>query len=85
MTNTMRYELAEKHRWCKELTCEKVEFDIPIGENGDCYDRYMCRVQEFRESLRIINQVHRDVPTDKIAANGDVLVFEQDHRGCRPR
>ncbi len=25
--------------------------------NGDCYDRYLCRVQEFRESLRIISQV----------------------------
>ena len=28
-----------------------------MGKNGDCYDRYLCRVQEFRESLRIINQV----------------------------
>ena len=35
----------------------QVEFDIPVGKNGDCYDRYLCRVQEFRESLRIINQV----------------------------
>lgn len=30
---------------------------MPIGKNGDCYDRYLCRVQEFRESLRIIHQV----------------------------
>jgi NADH dehydrogenase (ubiquinone) Fe-S protein 2 len=35
----------------------EVEFDVPIGKNGDCYDRYLCRVQEFRESLRIISQV----------------------------
>ena len=35
----------------------QVEFDIPVGKNGDCYDRYLCRVQEFRESLRIIDQV----------------------------
>jgi NADH dehydrogenase (ubiquinone) Fe-S protein 2 len=35
----------------------QVEFDVPIGKNGDCYDRYLCRVQEFRESLRIISQV----------------------------
>lgn len=34
----------------------QVEFDIPVGKNGDCYDRYLCRVQEFRESLRIIDQ-----------------------------
>lgn len=35
----------------------EVEFDVPVGKNGDCYDRYLCRVQEFRESLRIIDQV----------------------------
>lgn len=35
----------------------EVEFDVPVGKNGDCYDRYLCRVQEFRESLRIVNQV----------------------------
>ncbi len=36
---------------------DQVEFDVPVGKNGDCYDRYLCRVQEFRESLRIISQV----------------------------
>jgi NADH dehydrogenase (ubiquinone) Fe-S protein 2 len=41
--------------FCSELL--QVEFDVPVGKNGDCYDRYLCRVQEFRESLRIINQV----------------------------
>ena len=35
----------------------KVDFDVPVGRNGDCYDRYLCRVQEMRESLRIISQV----------------------------
>lgn len=35
----------------------QVEFDVPVGKNGDCYDRYLCRVQEFRESLHIIHQV----------------------------
>ncbi len=32
------------------------EFDIPLGRNGDCYDRYLCRMQEMRESARIIRQ-----------------------------
>jgi len=35
---------------------DKVDFDIPVGTNGDCYDRYLCRVQEMRESNRIIRQ-----------------------------
>ena len=35
---------------------DKVDFDIPIGTNGDCYDRYLIRVEEFRQSARIIKQ-----------------------------
>ncbi|KPH04861.1 NADH-quinone oxidoreductase subunit D (plasmid) [Rhizobium acidisoli] len=34
----------------------EMEFDIPIGKNGDCYDRYLIRIQEMRESVRIIVQ-----------------------------
>ncbi|WP_066568872.1 NADH-quinone oxidoreductase subunit D [Snodgrassella sp. CFCC 13594] len=34
----------------------KMDFDIPVGVNGDCYDRYLCRIQEMRESNRIIKQ-----------------------------
>ena len=33
-----------------------MDFDIPIGKNGDCYDRYLIRMQEMRESLRIMKQ-----------------------------
>ncbi len=33
-----------------------MEFDIPIGKNGDCYDRYLIRMREMRESLRIMKQ-----------------------------
>lgn len=34
----------------------EMEFDIPIGKNGDCYDRYLIRMLEMRESVRIIKQ-----------------------------
>ena len=34
----------------------QVDFDIPVGVNGDCYDRYLCRIHEMRESNRIIRQ-----------------------------
>jgi NADH-quinone oxidoreductase subunit D len=34
----------------------EMDFDIPIGKNGDCYDRYLIRMQEMRESLRIMKQ-----------------------------
>ena len=35
---------------------DRMDFDIPIGTNGDCYDRYLVRIQEMRESNRIIRQ-----------------------------
>ncbi|KND01476.1 NADH dehydrogenase (quinone), D subunit [Spizellomyces punctatus DAOM BR117] len=41
---------------------EDMEFDIPVGTNGDCYDRYLCRVEEMRQSLRIIAQCLNKMP-----------------------
>ena len=35
---------------------DELEFDIPIGKNGDCYDRYLIRMQEMRESIGIMKQ-----------------------------
>ena len=35
---------------------DELEFDIPIGKNGDCYDRYLCRMEEMRQALRIMQQ-----------------------------
>ena len=35
---------------------DQVEFDVPVGRNGDCYDRYLVRIAEMRQSARIIEQ-----------------------------
>lgn len=45
---------------------DKVDFDIPIGKNGDCYDRYLCRVEEMRQSIRIIEQALNKMPMGEI-------------------
>jgi len=49
---------------------DEFEFGIPVGRHGDCYDRYLVRMQEMRESLKIIRQA-----CDRLRAErGDVLV-----------
>jgi len=45
-----------------------MEFDIPVGTRGDCYDRFMVRVQEVYQSARIIKQCLSDMPSGPIAS-----------------
>ena len=45
---------------------EQMEFNIPVGTNGDCYDRYLCRVEEMRESVKIIDQCIKNMPKGPI-------------------
>jgi NADH-quinone oxidoreductase subunit D len=44
------------------MVYDKMDFDIPVGRNGDCYDRYLVRVAEMKESLKIINQCIAQMP-----------------------
>ncbi len=58
---------------------DEVEFEIPVGANGDCYDRYLVRIEEFRQSNRIIGQC-----VEWLRANpGPVMV--DDHKLAPPR
>ena len=45
---------------------DQLDFKIPIGKNGDCYDRYLCRIEEMKESVNIINQCLVKMPTGPI-------------------
>lgn len=48
---------------------DELDFLIPVGKNGDCYDRYLCRMKEMEESIKIIRQVIEKLEH----ADGDVL------------
>jgi NADH-quinone oxidoreductase subunit D len=56
---------------------DEMDFDIPIGKNGDCYDRYLVRVEEMRQSLRIIQQCIEKMP--------DGPVLSEDGKVAPPR
>ena len=59
----------------------EMDFDIPIGKNGDCYDRYLIRMEEMRQSVRIMRQCI----TKLRAADGQGPVVVDDHKISPPR
>ncbi|KAJ8324789.1 hypothetical protein BDV3_004822 [Batrachochytrium dendrobatidis] len=53
---------------------DEVDFDIAVGTNGDCYDRYLCRVEEMRQSLRIIDQCIKQMPAGPVKVDDNKIV-----------
>jgi len=58
---------------------DKMDFDIPVGVNGDCYDRYLVRIEEFRQSNKIIKQCAK-----WLRENPDGPVMLDDHKLTPP-
>ncbi|HEX4450362.1 MAG TPA: NADH-quinone oxidoreductase subunit D, partial [Kofleriaceae bacterium] len=54
----------------------EVEFDVPLGTTGDCYDRYLVRLEELRQSMRILRQCLKQIP--------DGAIMSDDHRVALP-
>ena len=47
---------------CPYSGYEQYQFDVPVGAKGDCYDRYLCRGEEMKQSIRIIRQIVKNFP-----------------------
>jgi NADH-quinone oxidoreductase subunit D len=47
---------------------DRFDFDVIVGENGDCYDRYMCHMREMIESLKIVEQAVQQIPDGPVMA-----------------
>ena len=70
---------------------DRFDFDIPIGLDGDCWDRHYVRIQEMHESLRIIEQALEQIPSGNVASSlgrrlirppeGEVYVRAENPRG----
>jgi NADH-quinone oxidoreductase subunit D len=53
---------------------DRLDFDIPIGKHGDCYDRYLVRMAEMRESVKIIIQCVNTMPDGPVAIHNPKIV-----------
>jgi NADH-quinone oxidoreductase subunit D len=62
------YDLRKHHPYCGY---EQYEFEVPIGSVGDCYDRYLCRVAEMRQSALILRQVIDTLPGGPVLNRDD--------------
>ncbi|GBD15902.1 NADH-quinone oxidoreductase subunit 4 [bacterium HR26] len=56
------------------LLYDRIDFEVPLGTHGDVYDRYLVRVEEMRQSIRIIEQCLDQVPTD-----GPLMAYESNY------
>jgi len=61
------------------LVYPELDFDVPIGSNGDVYDRYLVRVEEMRESVRIIGQCLEGMPAGPWIADDRKVVLPPRH------
>jgi NADH-quinone oxidoreductase subunit D len=55
---------------------DRMEFEVPLGERGDNYDRYLVRMEEMRQSIRIIRQAVRDMPGGPVRVDSEGKVIE---------
>jgi NADH-quinone oxidoreductase subunit D len=59
----VEHDIRKAHPY---LDYDKYEFDVPVGTKGDCYDRYLVRMEEMRQSVRILRQVFATLPEGPI-------------------
>jgi len=53
---------------------DELDFKIPVGKNGDCYDRYLCRIEEMRESVKIMRQCIEKMEAGPVSSDDGKIV-----------
>jgi NADH-quinone oxidoreductase subunit D len=68
----VEFDLRKAHPY---LVYDQLKFDIPIGSAGDCYDRYLVRMEEMRQSVRILHQCLDQLPGGPVSIpNGKTVL-----------
>ena len=62
----INYDVRKAHPY---FVYDRMDFDVPLGEKGDNYDRYLVRMEEMRQSIRIIRQTIREMPGGPVAVD----------------
>jgi NADH-quinone oxidoreductase subunit D len=62
------------------LIYEDLEFDVPLGEVGDCYDRYLVRMEELRQSIRLLHQCIAKLPDGPVNYDDGKIVLPQKNK-----
>ena len=65
------YDVRKAHPY---LVYDRLDFDVPVGTNGDNFDRYLVRMEEMRQSMRIIEQALEQMPAGPGADRRPALV-----------
>jgi NADH-quinone oxidoreductase subunit D len=66
------YDLRKAHPY---LVYDQVKFDVPVGTVGDCYDRYLVRMEEMRQSVRILHQCLEQLPGGPVSIHNGKTVL----------
>ncbi|MBI2228150.1 MAG: NADH-quinone oxidoreductase subunit D [Deltaproteobacteria bacterium] len=59
------------------LVYDQLEFEVPLGTKGDNYDRFVCRIQEIEQSMRIVEQALREIPLGPISLEDPRVVIPE--------
>ncbi len=71
------HDLRKAHPY---LIYDQLEFDVPVGTKGDCYDRYLLRIEEMRQSVRILHQCLDKLPGGPVNVSDTKIVLPPKQR-----
>ena len=70
--SNVEYDLRKAHPY---LVYDELDFDVPYGEMGDCYDRYLVRMEEMRQSVRLLDQCLAKLPDGPVNVDDGKIVL----------